>query len=137
MAVYMLDTYISSYLMKRSHDVVLKRLQKVAVSDVCISAITKAEMMYGVEVSPRRQKDQVALDEYLRYVAVLDYPATAALDYARIRADLKLRGKMIGSNDLLIAAHSCCLGLTLVTNNTKEFGRVRGLRIENWTEPVV
>jgi tRNA(fMet)-specific endonuclease VapC len=136
MAVYMLDTDISSYIMKRSHNIVLKRLQKVAVSDVCISAITKAELLYGVEVSPRRQKDQAAFDEFLRYVAVLDYPATAALDYARIRAELKLRGEMIGSNDLLIAAHACCLGLTLVTNNTKEFGRVQGLKIENWTEPV-
>ena len=136
MAVYMLDTDISSYIMKRTHSVVLKRLQTVAVSDVCVSAITKAELLYGVEVSPRRQKDQVALDEYLRYVAVLDYPATAALDYARIRAQLKQRGMMIGSNDLLIAAHALCLGLMLVSNNTKEFGRIQGLKIENWTEPV-
>ena len=136
MAVYMLDTDISSYIMKRSHDVVLHRLQTVAVSDVCISAITKAELMYGVEVSPRRQKDQVALEEFLRYVAVLDYPAASALDYATIRADLKLRGKLIGSHDLLIAAHARFLGLTLVTNNTKEFRRVQGLKIENWTEPI-
>jgi len=136
MAIYMLDTDISSYIMKRSHSVVLKRLQTVAVSDVCVSAITKAELLYGVEVSPRRQKDQAALDEFLRYVAVLDYPAAAALDYARIRAHLKVRGTMIGSNDLLIAAHALCLGLTLVTNNTKEFGRVQRLKIENWTEPV-
>jgi tRNA(fMet)-specific endonuclease VapC len=135
MAIYMLDTDISSYIMKRSDDAVLRRLQRVAVSDVCVSAITKAEMMYGVEVSPRRQKDQSALDEFLRYVAVLDYPAMAALDYARIRADLKMRGTMIGSNDLLIAAHARCLGLTLVTNNTREFGRVQGLKIENWTDP--
>ncbi len=136
MAIFMLDTDISSYIMKRTHDAVLKRLQKVAVSDVCISAITKAELMYGVEVSPRRQKDQAALDEFLRYVAVMEYPAAAALDYARIRADLKQRGEMIGSNDLLIAAHARCLGLTLVTNNMSEFGRVQGLKIENWTEPV-
>jgi tRNA(fMet)-specific endonuclease VapC len=136
MAAYMLDTDISSYIMKRSNDVVLKRLQMVAVSDVCVSAITKAELLYGVEVSPRRQKDQAALDEFLRYFGVLDFPATAALDYARIRAELKRRGNMIGSNDLLIAAHARCIGLTLVTNNTKEFGRVQGLKIENWTEPV-
>ncbi len=136
MAVYMLDTDISSYIMKRTHDTVLSRLQKVAVSDVCISAITKAEMMYGVEVSPRRHKDQAALNEFLRYVAALDFPETAALDYARIRADLKARGTMIGGNDLLIAAHALSSGLTLVTNNTREFSRVRGLNIENWTDPV-
>ena len=135
MSAYMLDTDISSCIMKRSDDAVLRRLQKVAVSDVCVSAITRAEMMYGVEVSPRRQKDQAALDEFLRYVEVLDYPATAALDYARIRADLKTRGTMIGGNDLLIAAHARSIGLTLVTNNTKEFSRVHGLKIENWTDP--
>jgi tRNA(fMet)-specific endonuclease VapC len=59
----------------------------------------------------------------------------AALDYATIRADLKVRGTMIGGNDLLIAAHARCLGLTLVTNNTREFSRVHSLKIENWTDP--
>ena len=135
MAVYMLDTDISSYIMKRSHGSVLKRLKKVSVGDVCISAITKSELMFGVEVSPRRQQDQVALDGYLKHVVVLDYPDEAALHYAQIRADLKLRGSMIGANDLLIAAHARCLGLTLVTNNTREFGRVQILNIENWTKP--
>ena len=133
MAVYMLDTDISSYIMKRTDAAVLSRLQSVAVSDVCVSAISKAELLYGIEVSPHRQKDQAALDEFLRYVAVLDYPAAAAVDYALIRADLKRRGKMIGANDLLIAAHARCLGLMLVTNNTREFGCVQSLRMENWT----
>jgi tRNA(fMet)-specific endonuclease VapC len=135
MAVYMLDTDISSYIMKRSHDSVLRRLQKVPVGDVCISAITKSELMYGVQASPRRQQDQAALDAYLRHVVVLDYPDQAALHYAQIRADLRLRGTMIGANDLLIAAHARCLGLTLVTNNTREFARVQKLDIENWTKP--
>lgn len=134
MPLYMLDTDISSYIMKRSSDRVLERLQTVAVSDVCISAITKSELAYAVEVSPRRQQDQAALDAYLRHVEVLDYPNEAALDYAQIRADLKIRGTMIGANDLFIAAHARCLRVTLVTNNTREFGRVQGLRVENWTE---
>ena len=133
MAVYMLDTDISSFLMKRTDDNVLRRLQRVAVSDVCVSAISKAELLNGIEVSPRRQKDQTALDEFLRYFAVLDFPAEAAQDYAFIRATLNVRGKMM-RNDLLIAAHARCLGLTLVTNNTREFGRVQGLKLENWTE---
>jgi tRNA(fMet)-specific endonuclease VapC len=134
MAVYMIDTDISAYIMKRSHDAVLRRLQKVPVGDVCISVITKSELMFGIEVSPRRQQDQAALDAYLRHVEVLDYPNEAALHYGRIRADLKQRGTMIGANDLLIAAHARCLGLTLVTNNTREFERAQSLRIENWTE---
>jgi tRNA(fMet)-specific endonuclease VapC len=134
MALYMIDTDISSYIMKRSHDVVLRRLQKVPVGDVCISVITKCELMFGVEVSPRRQQDQAALDVYLRHVQVLDYPDEAALHYGQIHADLKLRGTMIGANDLLIAVHARCLGLTLVTNNTREFERVQSLHIENWTD---
>ena len=134
MLVYMLDTDISSYIMKRADEAVLRRLQTVPISDVCISAITKVELLYGVEVSPRRQKDQIALDEYLRHVKILDFPTEAALDYAQIRADLKLRGAMIGANDLLIAAHARHLELTLATNNVREFGRVPGLKLENWTQ---
>jgi tRNA(fMet)-specific endonuclease VapC len=128
----MLDTDTSSYIMKRSHAQVLKRLQRVPIADVCISAISKCELMYGVEVSPRRRQDQAALDMYLRHVAVLDYPSEAALDYAVIRADLKKRGNPIGANDLLIAAHARCVGLTLVTNNMREFSRVQGLKFQNW-----
>jgi len=63
----------------------------------------------------------------------MDLPDESAIHYAKIRADLKNRGEMIGANDLLIAAHARSLGLSLVTNNTREFGRVRGLSIENWT----
>jgi tRNA(fMet)-specific endonuclease VapC len=134
MPIYMLDTDISSYIMKRTNAAVLRKLETVAVADVCISAITKAELAYGVEMSPRRTRDQAALDAYLRYVAVLDFPSEAALDYGQIRADLKTRGKMIGANDLLIAAHARRMDLTLVTNNTREFGRVQRLKMENWTE---
>jgi tRNA(fMet)-specific endonuclease VapC len=129
---YMLDTDISSYIMKRSNDAVIRKLQTIPVRDVCISAITKSELMFGVEVSPRRQKNQAELDIFFKYVDVLDYPAQAALEYAQIRAFLKARGRIIGGNDLLIAAHARCLGLTLVTNNSREFARVPSLSIENW-----
>jgi tRNA(fMet)-specific endonuclease VapC len=132
---YLLDTDISSYIMKRSNDVVLRRLQRVAVGDVGISAITKSELEFGVDVSPRRPQDRAALDEYLRYVEVLDYPAEAAHHYAQIRSALKTRGTMIGANDLFIAAHARSIDLTLVTNNRREFGRVTGLKLENWTKP--
>jgi tRNA(fMet)-specific endonuclease VapC len=133
MPVYMLDTDISSYIMKRSNRLVLQRLETVLISHIAISAVTKSELMYGVEVSPRRQRDQDSLGEFLRYVDVVDYPGDAARDYGQIRAHLKVHGTMIGTNDLLIAAHARYLGLTLVTNNTREFARVPGLKIENWT----
>jgi tRNA(fMet)-specific endonuclease VapC len=119
--------------MKRSNDAVLKRLQQVPVGDVCISVITKSELLFGVELSPRRQQNEVALNAFLRYVEVLDFPDEASLHYAKIRAGLKTLGTMIGANDLFIAAHARSLGLMLVTNNTREFGRVRDLAIENWT----
>jgi tRNA(fMet)-specific endonuclease VapC len=135
MAEYMLDTDISSYIMKRSHEVVLRRLRKVPIGVVCISVITKSELLFGVEVSPRRQQDHAALDQYLRHVEILDFPDEAALHYAQIRAALKTRGTMICANDLFIAAHARALDLTLVTNNTQEFGRVPDLKIENWTKP--
>jgi tRNA(fMet)-specific endonuclease VapC len=130
---YMLDTDTCSYIMKRSNDLVLKRLQKVPVSEVCVSIITKSELLYGVELSPRRQQDEQALHAFVGHVEVLGFTDEASFHYARIRADLKQRGTMIGANDLFIAAHARSLGLTLVTNNTREFGRIRNLYIENWT----
>ncbi len=130
---YMLDTDTCSYVMKRSSQALLERLRTVAVSDVCMSVVTKAELLYGVRVSPRAAQDGEALDALLAYVEVLDLPEDASGHYAEIRAALKTRGEMIGANDLFIAAHARSLGLTLVSNNTGEFSRVEGLALENWT----
>ena len=95
----------------------------------------EVRVLYGVEVSPRRSRMSTTLAAFLPYVEVRDFPGDAASHYAEIRADLKGRGVLIGANDLFIAAHARSLGLTLVTNNTAEFGRVRGLAIDNWTLP--
>lgn len=135
MSRFMLDTDTCSYIMKRSHPLVLKRLQSVAVGDVCMSVVTRAELLYGVEVSPRRAHDAAALSAFLPYVDAVPFDEAAADHYAAIRADLKRRGAMIGANDLFIAAHARALDLTLVTNNIAEFDRVDGLRLENWTSP--
>jgi tRNA(fMet)-specific endonuclease VapC len=135
MARYMLDTDTCSYVMKRSNRAVLTRLEAVPVADVCISVITKSELLYGVELSPRRTQDETALQAFLTYVEVLGFTDDAASHYALIRADLKRRGRVIGANDLFIAAHARSLGLRLVTNNIAEFGRVKGLMLENWTRP--
>ncbi|MCC7241187.1 MAG: type II toxin-antitoxin system VapC family toxin [Acidobacteria bacterium] len=132
---FMLDTDMCSYIMKRSHPLVLKRLRSMAVSDSCMSVVTKAELLYGVEVSPHRDSDAAALAAFLPYVDALALDEDAARHYAVIRADLKRRGATIGANDLLIAAHARSLGVTLVTNNTAEFERVGDLRLENWTLP--
>jgi tRNA(fMet)-specific endonuclease VapC len=132
MATYLLDTDIASFIMKRVSLGAIRRLQSLPTDATCISAIVESELRFGIAVSPRRQKDQAALDDFLQFMQVHDYPAAASIDYGLIRADLKRRGFMIGSNDLLIAAHARCLGLTLVTNNVREFKRVPGLKIENW-----
>ena len=130
---YMLDTDTCSYIMKRSSPVVIQRLAESRVSDVCMSVITKSELLFGVEISPRKQQDRIALLTFLEYVEVLDFSDKAASHYAEIRAHLKARGTPIGGNDLFIAAHARSIGLTLVTNNTNEFGRIPDLILENWT----
>lgn len=128
----MLDTDTCSYIMKRSYQSVLDKLRAVPVATVCASIITKSELLYGVEISPRRAQDEAALSGLLRHIDVVDFVGEAAAHYASIRADLKKCGAMIGANDLLIAAHARSLGLTLVTNNVGEFSRVDGLMVENW-----
>jgi tRNA(fMet)-specific endonuclease VapC len=132
---FMLDTDTCSYIMKRSHPQVLKRLQSVPVGDVCMSMVTRADLLYGVEISPRHAQDAASLAAFLPYVESLDLTSDTAIHYAEIRANLKKRRAMIGANDLFIAAHARALGLTLVTNNVPEFERVRGLSLENWTVP--
>ncbi len=121
--------------MKRSNQTLLRRMQRVPVNEVCISVITKSELLFGVEMSPSRQRDQTALDAFLQYMDVLAFTGEAFSHYAKIRADLHKLGKMIGANDLFIAAHARSLGLILVTNNMGEFKRVRNLQVENWTGP--
>lgn len=97
-----------------------------------MSVVTYAELRFGVHISSRKKKNLDALELLTAHLAVLDWPRDAASHYAEIRADLKRGGAMIGANDLLIAAHARSLGAVVVTNNTKEFARVRGLRVENW-----
>jgi predicted nucleic acid-binding protein len=89
---------------KRSNEVVLRRLQTVPINDVCVSMITKAELPLGVELSPHRHQDSTAVDAFLRHVAVFDLPDEAALHYAQIRAELRMQGHMVGANDLFIDA---------------------------------
>lgn len=132
---FLLDTDICSYIMKRSHPLLLQRVRVTSPDEVCISVVTKAELLYGAEISPRREQDGVAVAAFLQQVRVLDLPAAAASHYAQIRAELKTNGTMIGANDLFLAAHARCLGLVLVTNNTREFGRISALILENWTKP--
>ncbi|RFA26591.1 VapC toxin family PIN domain ribonuclease [Alkalilimnicola ehrlichii] len=131
---YMLDTNICIYVMKHKPASVAERLQTVSVDDVALSAVVLAELRYGIAKSQYRERSQAALEEFLAFVRVLDWPAVAADAYGEIRAELTASGQIIGGNDLLIAAHARCLGATLVTNNNRGFARVPGLSVENWAE---
>ena len=100
--------------------------------DYCISSITLAELEVGVYNSARPEQNQLALMTFLARIEVVPFDSEAAREYGIIRADLTRKGNLIGANDLLIAAHAKALDLTLVTNNTREFERVEGLKLENW-----
>ena len=129
---YLLDTNTCIYVIKRSPPQVFKRLRKLRIGEVGISAITFCELQFGVTNSSKPEKNQLALTEFLAPLEVLDFPSAAAVTFGEIRSRLKRSGTPIGSYDLLIAAHALEQGLTLVTNNLKEFKRVPGLELENW-----
>lgn len=131
---YMLDTNIIACARNNRPESVLKRLMQHRPEDVCISAITLAELEYGVFNSARPGQNQLALMTFLAGITVMPFDAEAAGTYGVIRADLKRKGTPIGANALLIAAHARALNLTLVTNNTREFERVEGLKLEDWTQ---
>ena len=132
---YLLDTNICIDMIKRSPSLVYDRFKNLHVGDVGVSAITYCELQFGVAKSSRPDENQVALTEFLSPLEVCDFPSAAAIVFGKIRAHLQRIGTPIGNYDLLIAAHALHEGFTLVTNNTKEFIRVPGLKIENWVAP--
>jgi len=131
---YLLDTNICIAIIKDCPAEVKKRLTRMRVGDVAISSIVLAELWYGVELSQRQEENSTALDNFLQYVPVLDWPEHAGRQYGKIRAYLKKMGTPIGANDMLIASHAVALDATLVSDNSREFLRVPGLKLENWIE---
>jgi len=111
---------------------VLRRFRGLKQGEAALSVITFGELMYGAENSAQRAAALELLRGLAQVLPVLDLPDTTAEAYGRIRAELERAGQMIGNNDLWIAAHARAAGLTLVTNNEREFRRVRGLKVENW-----
>lgn len=130
----MLDTNICIYAIKHKPEKVLEELQRHDPSDVCISAVTYAELIHGVEKSAAIEKNRLALSLLLANIEMFDFDAKAADCYGKIRAELEKKGSPIGPLDMMIAGHALSLEFTLVTNNMKEFSRVSGLRLENWAE---
>jgi len=131
---YMLDTNICIYAIKHKPEKVFQKLQEVEPEDVCVSSVTYAELVHGVEKSVAVEKNRLALSMLLANIEILDFKADAADCYGKIRADLEKKGTPIGSLDMMIAGHAQSLGYTVVTNKVKEFSKVQDLKIENWAE---
>lgn len=131
---YMLDTNICIYAIKHKPPEVIKNFLSHDPDDLCISSITYAELMHGVEKSMAIEKNRVAITMFLSPISILDFDVYAAEEYGRIRADLERKGTPIGPMDMLIAAHAKSEDLILVTNNTREFERVNDLTVEDWTK---
>ena len=129
---YMLDTNICIYLIKHKPLQVFEKLQEHNPDEICISAVTYAELVHGVEKSKEVERNRLALTILLSNIEILDFDMKAAEEYGRIRADLEKKGTPIGPLDMMIAGHAKSLGYTVVTNNVGEFKRVEGLQYGNW-----
>lgn len=131
---YMLDTNICIYTIKHKPEKVFQRLQEIDPEDICVSSVTYAELVHGVEKSAAVEKNRLALLMLLAKIEILNFDVDAADCYAKIMADLEKKGTPIDPLDMMIAGHAMSMGYAVVTNNVKEFSRVQGLILENWTE---
>jgi tRNA(fMet)-specific endonuclease VapC len=131
---YLLDTNICIYIAKNRPDAVLKRFQKLSIGEVAMSVITHGELCYGACQSRHREDAQKTLSDLASMIPVLPISSQVGERYGGVRSELEHSGRLIGNNDLWIAAHALALGVTLVTNNAREFARVPGLEVENWVE---
>ena len=132
---YMLDTDISSYLIKGGYGKVERHIRKVSASDLCISAITRSELLYGLKLLPPIHRLHTTVHHYLKTMVLLPWDAEAADFHAEIKFQLKKSGTPIGDMDMLIAAHAIAADAILVTNNTRHFKRIKlPLMMANWME---
>lgn len=131
MTRYLLDTNIISDLIKNPQGKAAKQVARVGEDSICTSIIVAAELRYGCARSSSKRLLK-AVEDLLAEIDVLPFDLPADTEYGGIRAELEAAGKPIGGNDLLIAAHACATGSTVVTANTREFKRIRGLKVENW-----
>jgi tRNA(fMet)-specific endonuclease VapC len=130
--MYLLDTNICIYLIKKKPSDVLSHFTKKSLGNIGISSITLSELEYGVYKSNQVEKNLAALEMFITPLSILFYNSDAAKIYGQIRATLEKKGTTIGAMDMLIAAHAISENCLLVTNNEKEFQRIPELKIENW-----
>ena len=131
---YLIDTNICIYLMNEKPLKVIEKFKNTEIGQIGISTITVSELKYGVAKSKYQKQNSKRLEEFLIPFEILPYDETASNYYGRIRFQLESEGKVIGPLDMLIAAHALSKDLTLVTNNEKEFLRIKSLKVENWAQ---
>jgi tRNA(fMet)-specific endonuclease VapC len=129
---YLLDTNICIYIAKGQPLAVRHRFEQLALPSLAMSTITVGELRFGAEKSQYRDRALATLDQLVQMIRPSALPMSAAQHYGQIRASLQQQGLPIGNNDLWLAAHALAEDWILVTNNTREFDRVPGLRVENW-----
>ena len=130
--MYMLDTNICIYLINSKCPNLARKITDISNNNIYVSAITQCELEYGVAKSRNPVKNARALTKFLSVLNVISFDTAAAEAYGEIRAYLECKGHIIGNMDMLIAAHAKSKGFTVVTNNTREFERINGLKLENW-----
>ena len=129
---YMLDTNICIFLIRKKSNRALKKLLQHEPEEICISAVTYAELVHGVEKSKAIERNRVLLIQLLSNIEIMNFDDKAAEEYGNIRTNLEEKGFPIGPLDTMIAGHARSLGYILVTNNTKEFDRIENLVVEDW-----
>ena len=134
-ARYLLDTNICIYIAKHNPPAVRERFARHAASELAMSVVTLGELRFGAEKSQHREKALSSLQILEGLITVAPLTENAGEHYGQIRAELEKQGRIIGNNDLWIAAHARSEGWILVTNNEREFARVPGLQVENWVQP--
>lgn len=129
---YMLDTDMCSYIIKEHPESVRQRFQTLAMEQLCVSVVTYAELIYGVERSISKRINRPIIEDFVRHLDVMNWDTEAADQYGVIRAELEAAGTPIGAMDMMIAAHAKSIKAVLVTHNQKHFTKVKGLKIDNW-----
>ncbi len=130
---YMLDTNICIYIAKHQPPEVKVHFERLKPGQLVMSAITYGELSYGASKSRQKAKAVAQLEELVQDIPAVDLDSRAGQAYGEIRAALEQQGRLIGNNDIWIGAHALAMNLTLVTNNEREFNRIPGLSVENWT----
>jgi tRNA(fMet)-specific endonuclease VapC len=132
--MYLLDTNICIFAIKRKPGKVFDLIRKKSKEGIFISSLTIAELEFGVQNSERIEKNRIALLKFISFFNILYFDDSDAIDYGKIKVNLRIKGEVIGPIDMLLAAQALNKNMIFVTNNVNEFERIEGLKIEDWSK---